>query len=234
MLYHTEKTHILVVDDDDRIRDLLRRYLLKQDFIINTAENAEHAKEVLKSFNYDLLVLDVMMPNQSGFELTKELREQGVDTPIILLTAKGEVEDRIEGLSAGSDDYIVKPFEPKELLLRIQAVLKRAQKYKTSSQKKLMIGEWVYDRQGGILEKGTQSVTLTDSERNLCNLLIQNANNPVSRYDLADKLGFVDNERSVDVQITRLRKKLQDTGKSPQILRTVRGQGYSLKVDDVV
>jgi two-component system phosphate regulon response regulator OmpR len=234
MLYHAEKTHILVVDDDDRIRDLLRRFLLKQDFIINTAEDAEHAKEILKKFHYDLIVLDVMMPGQDGYGLTQELREQGVDIPIILLTAKGEVEDRIEGLTAGSDDYIIKPFEPKELLLRIQAVLKRTQKYKKPDMKKLQIGGWVYDRENGVLNKGDETITLTDSERNLCNLLIQNANNPVSRHDLAEKLGFADNERSVDVQITRLRKKLQDTSKPSQILKTVRGEGYMLKVEDVI
>ena len=234
MPFYAEKPHILVVDDDDRIRDLLRRYLLKQDYVVSTAANAFEAEKILKGFVYDLLVLDVMMPGQSGFDFTKTLRDQNNDLPIILLTAKGEVEDRVEGLTIGADDYLVKPFEPKELDLRIQAILKRTQKYKSKESLTVKIGDWAYDRETGILENESESISLTDTEKNLCNILIENANNHVSRYDLADRMGFEEgNERSIDVQITRLRKKLKDNNKPPKILRTIRGKGYSLKVEDL-
>lgn len=233
MPYYIEKPHILVVDDDDRIRDLLKRFLVKQEYVVNTADSADQAKTILKHFHYDLIVLDVMMPGQDGFSYTEELRAQGNDIPIILLTAKGEVADRIDGLEYGADDYLTKPFEPKELLLRMQAVLRRAHKYKSPEQKKVKIGNWVYDRTNGSLSKDDTSISLTSTEKELSNILIQNANNPVSRYDLAEKMGLAGNERSIDVQITRLRKKLEDDSKSPEILKTVRGKGYLLRVDDV-
>lgn len=234
MPYDAEKPHILVIDDDDRIRDLLQRFLAKQDYVVSCAENAAQAKEILAGFEYDLLVLDVMMPGQSGFDFLIEMREKGSDLPVILLTAKGESGDRIEGLTIGADDYLVKPFEPKELLLRIQAILKRAHKYKSSAQKDVRIGDWLYDREQGVLQKDDgENVALTNSEKQLCEMLIQKANNPVARYDLAEKLGLVENERSIDVQITRLRKKLGDDSKVPRYLKTVRGQGYLLRVDDV-
>ncbi|MAS86760.1 MAG: DNA-binding response regulator [Micavibrio sp.] len=234
MPYYAEKPHILVIDDDDRIRDLLQRFLAKQDYVVSCAENAQQAKEILAGFEYDLLVLDVMMPGQSGFDFLVEMREKGSDLPVILLTAKGEPADRIEGLTIGADDYLVKPFEPKELLLRIQAILKRAHKYKASAQKDVRIGDWLYDREQGVLQKDDgENVALTNSEKQLCEMLIQKANNPVARYDLAEKLGLLENERSIDVQITRLRKKLGDDSKVPRYLKTVRGQGYLLRVDDV-
>lgn len=235
MPYYAEKTHILVVDDDDRIRDLLKRYLQRQDFVVSTAQSAIEAADILKHFSYDLMVLDVMMPGKDGIRYTEEIREQG-DLPVILLTAKGEVEDRLAGLSSGADDYLVKPFEPQELLLRIQAVLKRAQKYKVKSSKKVKIGPWVYDRDNKALshEDNGQSVALTDSEGALCNILVEHANNPVSRYDIADKMGLSGNERSIDVQITRLRKKIEDDSRAPALLKTIRGKGYLLRVSDVV
>ena len=235
MPYYAEKTHILVVDDDDRIRDLLKRYLQRQDFVVSTAQSAIEAADILKHFSYDLMVLDVMMPGKDGIRYTEEIREQS-DLPVILLTAKGEVEDRLAGLSSGADDYLVKPFEPQELLLRIQAVLKRAQKYKVKSSKKVKIGPWVYDRDNKALshEGNGQSVALTDSEGALCNILVEHANNPVSRYDIADKMGLSGNERSIDVQITRLRKKIEDDSRAPALLKTIRGKGYLLRVSDVV
>ncbi|HCK32642.1 MAG: DNA-binding response regulator [Micavibrio sp.] len=235
MPYYAEKTHILVVDDDDRIRDLLKRYLQRQDFVVSTAQSAMEAEDVLKNFSYDLMVLDVMMPGKDGISYTEEIRKQS-DLPVILLTAKGEVEDRLAGLSSGADDYLVKPFEPQELLLRIQAVLKRAQKYKVKSSQKVKIGPWIYDRDNKALshEADGQSVALTDSEGALCNILVEHANNPVSRYDIADKMGLSGNERSIDVQITRLRKKIEDDSRTPTLLKTIRGKGYLLKVSDVV
>lgn len=235
MPYYAEKNHILVVDDDDRIRDLLRRYLQRQDFVVSTAQSAIEAADVLKHFSYDLMVLDVMMPGKDGISYTEEIRTQS-DLPVILLTAKGEVEDRLAGLSSGADDYLVKPFEPQELLLRIQAVLNRAHKYKVKSSKKVKIGPWIYDRDNKTLchEADGQSVALTDSEGTLCNILVEHANNTVSRYDIADKMGLSGNERSIDVQITRLRKKIEDDSRTPTLLKTIRGKGYLLKVSDVV
>lgn len=228
MVLNAEKPHILVVDDDDRIRELLKRFLKKNDYIVVSVESADHARGILQKLEFDLIVLDIMMPGTDGVTFAKEIRKSS-DIAIILLTARGEADERVEGLMSGVDDYIVKPFEPKELLLRIQVILKRTQKFSQKTVKTIEIGPWLFERDKGVLKNNGQKISLTDTETKLLNLLIASANNPVSRYDLAEKMGVDDNERAVDVYITRLRKKIEIETEDP-LLKTVRGKGYLLRV----
>lgn len=222
-----EKPHILVIDDDDRIRNLLSRYLRENDFIVSTAKDAADAKEVLKLALYDALIVDVMMPGQTGYEFTRELR-QSSDTPILLLTALGEIDNRIEGLESGADDYLPKPFEPKELVLRLKSILKRKAPVNRDIGE-LAIGKWIYDPDTAELKSETETIRLTAVEAKLLETLARHMGKILSRDELARLCNIDGNDRTVDVQVTRLRKKVEEDSRYPRYLQTVRGQGYLLK-----
>jgi len=218
------KYHILVVDDDDRIRELIKEYLNKNSFIVTTANNAEGAKIKLAYFKFDLIVLDVMMPGQNGFELTKEIKKN-LDVPIILLTAKKEVENRIEGLQLGADDYLGKPFEPIELLLRIRNIIRKNNKIDSNKVKK--IGDAKIDLSKMFIELRNKVNKINNAEKKV---LLEMLANPGKTYSRA-KIGGISNisqERSIDVMITRLRQKIEVNPKNPKYLQTIRGSGYVL------
>lgn len=227
--------HLLIVDDDARIRDLLRKFLLRQGFWVSVARDAAHARRLLTGLEFDLIVLDVMMPGEDGIALTRSLREEIV-TPILLLTARGETSDRIEGLEAGADDYLPKPFEPKELLLRINAILRRVPRAREAADvpKVLHMGSVRYDVGRGELWAGEERVRLTATEAQLMRIFSGCPGEAVSRTRLVEELGRDGGqaqERAVDVQITRLRRKIEADPKQPRYLQTVRGAGYMLAPD---
>lgn len=227
--------HLLIVDDDQRIRELLQKYLMRNGFMVSIARDAAQAKRLLKGLAFDLIVLDIMMPEQDGLSLTRELRET-IDTPILLLTARNEVEDRISGLEAGADDYLPKPFEPKELLLRIHAILRRMPEVAPpeDSPKMLSLGATRYDVQKGELWDGDTQIRLTSTELELMRIFSKNIGQALSRMDLVTQMGREDGnsqDRAIDVQITRLRKKIETNPKEPRYLQTVRGSGYMLACD---
>ncbi len=224
--------HILVVDDDDRIRTLVSKYLNEHGFLSFTAANAQEAKEILEIGLFDALVVDVMMPGQNGRDFTKDIRSRG-DVPVLLLTAQGEVEDRVVGLQSGADDYLTKPFDPRELVLRLQAILRRRPQEKGAS-KKYRIGRWSYDPMVPEIVDGGESVRLTDVEANLLKALIRTPDTILSREDLAELCGVDAGERTIDVQVTRLRRKLEEDSKTPRYLQTVRGKGYLLRAEEVL
>lgn len=227
--------HLLIVDDDQRIRELLQKYLMRNGFMVSIARDAAQAKRLLKGLAFDLIVLDIMMPEQDGLSLTRELRET-IDTPILLLTARNEVEDRISGLEAGADDYLPKPFEPKELLLRIHAILRRMPDVAPpqDTPKMLSLGATRYDVQKGELWDGDTQIRLTSTELELMRIFSKNIGQALSRMDLVTQMGREDGnsqDRAIDVQITRLRKKIETNPKEPRYLQTVRGSGYMLACD---
>ncbi len=227
--------HLLIVDDDQRIRELLQKYLMRNGFMVSIAQDSAHAKRLLKGLAFDLIVLDIMMPKQDGLSLTRELRET-IETPILLLTAQNEVEDRILGLEAGADDYLPKPFEPKELLLRIHAILRRIPEpnSKKDAPKILSLGATKYDVQKGELWAGETQIRLTSTESELMRIFSKNIGQPLSRMDLITQMGREEGnaqDRAIDVQITRLRKKIETNPKEPRYLQTVRGSGYLLACD---
>lgn len=227
--------HLLIVDDDQRIRELLQKYLMRNGFMVSIARDAAQAKRLLKGLAFDLIVLDIMMPEQDGLSLTRELRET-IDTPILLLTARNEVEDRISGLEAGADDYLPKPFEPKELLLRIHAILRRMPDVAPpqDTPKMLSLGATRYDVQKGELWEGDTQIRLTSTELELMRIFSKNIGQALSRMDLVTQMGRADGnsqDRAIDVQITRLRKKIETNPKEPRYLQTVRGSGYMLACD---
>jgi two-component system phosphate regulon response regulator OmpR len=226
--------HLLVVDDDERIRGLLQKFLIRSGFLVTVARDSSQARRLLAGLEFDLIVLDVMMPGEDGIALTQDLRRR-LSTPILLLTAKGEAANRIEGLEAGADDYLVKPFEPKELLLRINAILRRVPQAKVAEpvQQVLHLGQVRYDMDRGELWRGTDTVRLTATEAQLMRIFSAQPGSPVSREKLVAQLGRDDaaQERAVDVQITRLRRKIEDDPKQPRYLQTVRGEGYMLQPD---
>jgi two-component system phosphate regulon response regulator OmpR len=221
--------HLLVVDDDERLRALLGRYLSANGFRVSAAANAADARALMKGIAFDCLILDVMMPGESGFDLAKGIRGQS-QVPILMLTARGESADRIAGLELGADDYLPKPFEPRELLLRINALLRRATPVVETASKPVRMGEAVYDPAASRLTRGGKPVKLTSSEAALLQLFAANAGHPFSRSDLCTRLG-VTLERSIDVQVTRLRRKIEEDPKLPLYLQTVRGVGYVLVPD---
>jgi two-component system phosphate regulon response regulator OmpR len=225
------KPHILVVDDDDRLRGLLRRYLAEQGFVVSTAAHAADARAKLKHLSYDLMVLDVMMPGETGLELTRSLRASGAakTLPILLLTARGEADDRITGLETGADDYVHKPFEPRELVLRINSILRRLPK-PTQTKTAVKFGAWSYDPDRDELKSGEEIVRLTGMEAGLMRLLAANPGIALSREALAET-GSTVNDRTIDVQVTRLRRKIEPDAKNPRYLVTVRGEGYMLMPD---
>jgi len=229
--------HLLIVDDDERIRELLKRYLIKQGFMVTAAQDAAKARRLLSGLAFDLIVLDVMMPGEDGVALTHWLRGE-MATPVILLTARGEARDRIAGLEAGADDYIPKPFEPRELVLRINAILRRAPRpeHAALSQQVLMMGRMRYEIETGELRDGSEAVRLTQTESALMRVLAARQGQVVSREALVDQLGRdrglstpePSQERAIDVQITRLRRKIEPDPRRPRYLQTVRGEGYML------
>ena len=222
-------THILIIDDDDRIRDLLSRYLTKQGYRASTANGADDARLKMQGLKYDLLIIDIMMPGEDGLSLTKSLREYH-DVPIILLTALGEADQRITGLRSGADDYMSKPFEPEELLLRIDNIFRRTGKNPPAD--KVVFGPYAFDMTKGILRKNGKQMKLTTGEQTLLALLAGQSGGVVSRYILSENIA-AQSERAVDVQMTRLRRKLEDDTSEPQYLLTVRGEGYRLVSDAV-
>jgi two-component system phosphate regulon response regulator OmpR len=225
-----DDAHILVVDDDARLRGLLSRYLAGEGFRVTTADNAADARAKLRAINPDLLVLDVMMPGESGLDLTESLRrDQGHDLPVLLLTARGAPEDRIAGFEAGADDYLGKPFEPRELVLRIRAMLRRAPPPEQVAGP-VQLGELVFDRERGELRDADGPLRLTGGEAALLAALAAKPNEVLSREEIAVALSMDDTgERAIDVQITRLRRKVEADPRDPRFLHTVRGRGYVLK-----
>lgn len=226
-----EPPHVLVVDDDRRLRDLLKRYLADNGFRVTTAPDAAGARGVMKSLAFDLLVLDVMMPGESGLELTEALRET-TPVPILMLTAMDEPEDRIAGLERGADDYLAKPFEPRELLLRIRNILERAPAAPAASGE-VAFGVCRFTPGRQDLIRAGDRVRLTESESRLLGALAAQAGDPVRREDLADALGLDPLSRAVDVTVTRLRRKIEDDPRDPRHLQTARGVGYMLLTDPV-
>lgn len=227
--------HLLIVDDDERIRVLLQKFLIRNGFLVSAARDAAHARRLLSGLDFDLLVLDVMMPGEDGVTLTRALRET-MDTPILLLTAKADSEDRIAGLEAGADDYLSKPFEPKELLLRINAILRRMPKAEDPPDQPriLNLGPIRYDMDRGEMWHGEDPVRLTATECALMRIFAASPGEPLSRAKLVEDLGRDGGqaqERAVDVQITRLRRKIEADPKQPRYLQTVRGAGYMLVGD---
>ena len=221
--------HLLVVDDDERLRGLLSRYLSTNGFRVSAAADAADARALMKSIAFDCLILDVMMPGESGLDLAKSVRSQS-RIPILMLTARGDAQDRIAGLELGVDDYLPKPFEPRELLLRINALLRRAAPVQESANHPVRMGAALYDPAASRLTRAGRPVKLTSSEAALLQLFAANAGQPLSRSDLCARLG-VALERSIDVQVTRLRRKIEEDPKLPLYLQTVRGVGYVLVPD---
>ncbi len=227
--------HLLIVDDDERIRSLLQKFLVRNGFLVTSARDAAHARRILSGLDFDMIVMDVMMPGEDGVSLTRSLRENS-QTPILLLTAKGETENRIEGLEAGADDYLAKPFEPKELLLRINAILRRMPETpaESTAPKILHLGPIRYDIERGQMWQGEEPVRLTATESQLMKIFSSCPGEPVSRAKLVEDLGRdlgQAQERAVDVQITRLRRKIEENSKQPRYLQTVRGAGYMQATD---
>ena len=222
-------THILVVDDDTRLRDLLKKYLLENGFRVTTAQCAKDARVKLQSLAFDLIVLDVMMPGESGIDFTHALRKDS-NIPILLLTAMGEADDRIKGLEAGADDYLPKPFEPRELVLRIQMILRRIQ---TDGEvaAEIFLGDFSFNLTHEELRKNGELVRLTSTEARLLAILAKNPGRALSREELVEKSCVDGGTRTIDVQVTRLRRKIEPDPKLPRYLQTIRGQGYVLRPD---
>jgi two-component system phosphate regulon response regulator OmpR len=227
----TDKPHILVVDDDTRLRELLKSFLSRNDFRVSTAASAAEARQRLSALDFDLIVLDVMMPGETGLEFAAELRRTD-DVPILMLTAMVETKDRIAGLERGVDDYLGKPFEPRELLLRIQSVLRRgrpaAAAAAAETQRHVTFGPMQFDLELGELTDKNKRVALTDAEIALMRAFTGRIGEVLSRETLCKIVGAAVNERAIDVQVTRLRRKIEPDPSFPRYLRTVRGQGYRL------
>ncbi len=220
--------HILVVDDDTRLRHLLQRFLREQSFAVSTAKDAAEARQQMAQYKFNLLIVDVMMPGESGIDFLKKLRLEN-DVPVIMLTAMGETADRISGLENGADDYLPKPFEPKELILRIRNILKRTPEKQTDISAPLNLGLCFYDIiKKELLSKHGETIHITPVEQALLNILGQNPGQIFTREKLAEALGANQSPRSIDVQITRLRKKIEKDSKNPRYLQTIRGKGYML------
>ena len=228
--------HLLIVDDDERIRSLLKQFLIQSNYLVSTAEDTKQARTLFSAIEFDLIILDVMMPGQDGISFTAELRKLQNKTPILLLTARGETEDRIKGLEAGADDYLPKPFEPKELLLRLNAILRRMPDLKEDQMmpKTLNFGNLKYDVSRNELWEGENQVRLTTTESQLMKIFTSALGEPISRADLVTSLGrdiSSAQDRAIDVQITRLRRKIEVNPSQPRYLQTVRGAGYMLLFD---
>lgn len=227
--------HVLVVDDDDRLRVLLAKFLGTNGFIVSTACDAADARAKLRALAYDLVVLDIMMPGETGLALAQSLRAPNSPLkkiPILFLTARSDPKERIEGLEVGADDYLAKPFEPRELLLRLHAVLRRTRKDASTKERTLKLGKWLYDPERDALRHGEETQKLTDMEASLLRILAVNPGEALNRDVLAERSGGKINDRTVDVQITRLRRKIEDDPRTPKYIVTVRGEGYRLLPDE--
>jgi two-component system phosphate regulon response regulator OmpR len=225
----SEQPHVLVVDDDRRLRDLLRRFLADNGFRVTVAADAREARATMGNLAFDAIVLDVMMPGESGLNLAADLRKR-FETPILMLTAMGESEDRIAGFEHGADDYLVKPFEPRELVLRLRSLLRRAARLAAPADE-LRLGVFRFRLDRLELFKGEERVKLTETEARLMGALAKKAGAPLSREELAAETGAEGGERAIDVQVTRLRRKLEDDPRGPRYLQTARGKGYLLLPD---
>lgn len=227
-----EAPHILVVDDDNRLRELLRKYLADKGFRVTAAADAKQARERLAGLSFDLIVCDIMMPGESGLELTQSLRRES-NVPILLLTAMSEAQHRIAGLEQGADDYLAKPFEPRELVLRIQNVLRRNRDAQAPAgpRRLLRFGPHAFDLDRRELKRGQEEIRLTMAEAELLAALAQRAGEAVSREELSQQPSAEGSGRAVDVQITRLRRKIEPDPRFPRYLHTVRGRGYMLRLD---
>jgi two-component system phosphate regulon response regulator OmpR len=221
--------HLLIVDDDRRIRDLLSRFLAGEGYRVSTAETAADARARLEGLRFDLIILDVMMPGESGFDFAKAIRSAANNVPILMLTARDATESRIYGLESGADDYLSKPFEPRELSLRIASILKRAQPAAAPPVESVRFGPFVYHLARGELRKGEEIIRLTDREREMLRVLATSPGETVTRVSLAGDGGSV-SERAVDVQINRLRRKIERNPANPLYVQTVRGIGYRLVI----
>ncbi len=221
------KAHILVVDDDDGIRQLVKEYLNQKDYLVTTAKNAEDALKRIKIIKFDLIVLDIMMPGKTGLEFTHENKSK-IDTPILLLTAKGEASDRIEGLEVGADDYLPKPFEPKELVLRINNILSKT---KTKTSKRVIeFGSVKIDLKKLFIYKNEKILKINNTEKIILEKMINSPGKIFKREEIVNLIEL-DKERSIDVIITRLRKKIEENPNSPKYLQTIRGEGYVLWIE---
>ena len=221
------KAHILVVDDDDGIRELVKQFLNKNDFLVTTAKSSEDALDKVKIIKFDLIVLDIMMPGKSGLEFTNENKKK-LDTPIILLTAKGEASERVEGLEIGADDYLAKPFEPKELILRINNILNKT---KNEDLKRIIeFGSIKIDLNKLFIYRNQQSLKINNTEKIILEKMINSPGKIFQREEIGSLIDL-DKERSIDVIITRLRKKIEENPKSPKYLQTIRGEGYVLWIE---
>ena len=219
--------HILIVDDDDGIRNLVKQYLNDNNYLVTTANNAEDAKKKTDILKFDLIVLDIMMPGKSGLEFTKEYKNK-LNTPIILLTAKGEASERVKGLEIGADDYLPKPFEPKELLLRIKNILHKTRSLK--SERVVEFGNVKIDLNKLFITNSNKQYKINNTEKIILEKMINSPGQVFSRDEIADIIGL-EKERSIDVIITRLRKKIEDNPKNPKYLQTIRGSGYVLWIE---
>jgi two-component system, OmpR family, phosphate regulon response regulator OmpR len=232
------KSHILVVDDDRRLRELLKRYLAQNDFLVSTTADAAEARALLKNMSFDAAVLDVMMPGEDGFNLSRGLRQEYPSLPVLLLTAKDAPTDRIQGLEAGADDYLTKPFEPRELVLRLLAILRRSKSADNipaaPMPQQVLFGNYRFDIARQELRQDDGIVYLTTAEAALLRQLAQNAHLPCSREDLVRACHIEGGERAVDVQVTRLRRKIEIDPGFPRYLQTVRGRGYVLRPEEVI
>ena len=222
--------HILVVDDDRRILMLINDYLIKNNFRVSTANNASKAREKIENIEFDLIVLDIMMPGESGLKLTDSLKKNNFKTPILLLSALGNPEDRIKGLEIGANDYLTKPFEPKELLLRMNNLIQK-NKFVKQKTKIVKFGPYSFNLKNEILKKNGKTFILTSSESKLLYILAKNDGKPIFRYNLSKILNIPNTSRALDVQVTRLRNKIENNKKFPTYIQTVRGRGYVLKVE---
>jgi len=220
--------HILVIDDDDRLRQLLKQFLKKNNFNVSVSSNAIKAKKILNGFSFDLIVLDVMMPGKSGIEFLNELRLE-FNTPVLLLTALDQIQDKITGLKSGADDYLTKPFDPEELLLRINNILKHTKVLVKEELKNVKFGSFIWDNATKKLSKNNIHVHTTNLENNLLSIFSQNIGIEQSRVELCKFLNLEFNNRSIDVGIARLRKKIENNPRKPQWLLTLRGKGWMLR-----
>ena len=228
-----DTSHILVIDDDTRLRDLLQRYLSDNGFTVSSASSAAEARQLLLSLTFDLIVLDVMMPQEDGLTFTEQLRQRN-DIPILMLTARGEIQDRIAGLERGVDDYLAKPFDPQELLLRIRMILRRVnltESTDTFTDAEIKFGDCIYQTSRKELWQDGQRIHLTEMEASLLHSLAIRLGTTVSREALILDSGIIGGVRTVDVQVTRLRRKIEPNSRSPRHLQTVRGRGYVLRPD---
>ncbi len=223
--------HVLVVDDDQRICELLSKFLTENDFVVMHANDASQARKMLEHFEFDVLVVDVMMPGETGLELITSIRKY-MDIPVLLLTALGEAEDRIAGLEVGADDYLAKPFEPRELVLRLNAILRRTSKVQIIPAS-FKVGRWHFDSEQEEFVDGENVIRLTSVEANLIRALASRSGEVMSREELAESCGVDAGERTIDVQVTRLRRKIEENTRAPRYLQTVRGKGYLLRIEEI-